>query len=109
MQRAQFAQTFANLAKLVAALWPPNWREVDGPTEDTLDTMLLDEGLCLAWVPPAAILRRLFTAETSQQRRRIIGSSWNQVVLAAKDELRQVPHRGCDITSRSRTKPLMRS
>jgi hypothetical protein len=34
MQRTQFAQTFANLAKLAASVWPRNWRDVDGPAED---------------------------------------------------------------------------
>jgi hypothetical protein len=33
MQRTQFAQTFATLAKLAASVWPRNWRDVDGPAE----------------------------------------------------------------------------
>jgi hypothetical protein len=90
MQRAQFARTFANLAKLAESIWPPNWRGIGVPAEETLDDMLLDEGLCLAWVPPAAILGHLFTAGTPQQRRRIIGASWKRIALAAEDELEQV-------------------
>src|SRR5260370_42236523 len=35
MQRTQFAQPFANLAKLAASVWPRNWRDVDGPAEDS--------------------------------------------------------------------------
>ncbi|HEY5179901.1 MAG TPA: hypothetical protein VIJ07_09055 [Dermatophilaceae bacterium] len=36
------------------------------------------------------ILGRLFVADTSQQRRRIIGSSWKRIIEAARTELDQV-------------------
>jgi len=90
LQRAQFAQAFANLARLADSVWPPNWRDVDGPPHDTLDRILLDEGPCVAWLPPTVILRRLFAAETPQERRKIIGSSWKRVAVAAKSELEKV-------------------
>ncbi len=90
IQRSQFANMFANLAKLAESVWPPNWRGVDTPPHETLDSMLLDEGLCVAWVPPSSILSRLFVAETPQQRRKIIGANWNRIAAAAKAELDHV-------------------
>lgn len=106
MQRAQFARAFASLAKLGVSIWPPNWRGVGVPAEEILGGMLLDEGLCLAWLPPAAILGRLFTAGTPQQRRRIIGGSWRRIALAARDELEQVTAPGlgasCLVRAQSR-------
>lgn len=90
IQREQFAHAFVNLAKLADTLWPPNWQGAGDPAEDLLERMLLDEGLALAWVPPSDILGRLFVAETSQQRRRIIGSNWKRIIEAARTELDQV-------------------
>lgn len=33
-QRTRFAQTFANVAKAAASVWPRNWCDVEGPAED---------------------------------------------------------------------------
>lgn len=90
LQREQFARTFANLTKLTEAMWPPNWKGAGAPSDDLLDRLLLDEGLCLAWVPPASVLGRLFTAKTPQQRRKIIGGNWKRIAVAARAELEHV-------------------
>lgn len=90
IQYEQFGQTFANLAKLTKTVWPPNWRGAPPPSDGVLECLLLDEGLPLAWVPPARILRRLFAADTAEARRRIIGSGWKRIAEAAKIELEQV-------------------
>jgi hypothetical protein len=90
VQRAQFARMFADLAKLAETIWPPNWKGAGQPPAELLDRLLLDEGLCLAWVPPAPVLRGLFAADTPQTRRKIIGANWKRIALAAREELEQV-------------------
>ena len=52
--------------------------------------MLLDEGLCLTWVPPSPVLDRLFSAASAQERRSVIGRSWKTIVVASERELDEV-------------------
>jgi hypothetical protein len=49
-----------------------------------LQTLLLDEGLALAWVPPTDILSALLAAPSKQERRRILGRRWKRIVAACR-------------------------
>jgi hypothetical protein len=88
-QRAQFAETFASFAKVLDTAWPPNWHGAQRPDQLklSLESMLLDEGLCLAWVPPTPVLERLFAASSRQDRRSVIGRSWKYILDASEREL----------------------
>lgn len=69
----------------------PNWRGVKFPDNfDDIETMLLDEGLPLAWVPPAAVLQQLFDAPDAPARRRIIGRKWQMLSAACREQLESV-------------------
>lgn len=84
-QRAQFESIFENVSRIIDRMLPPNWRGVRGMSQ--LETLLLDEGLALAWVPPADILNALLAASSKQERRRILGRRWKRVVAACRESI----------------------
>ena len=87
-QRKRFEELFASIRRGIEKLLPPNWR---GLTDfSNSETLLLDEGLALAWVPPREILQLLFDAPTQQDRRKILGRRWKRVVLACRESLESI-------------------
>jgi hypothetical protein len=87
LQRDQFADIIKNARAMVRAAMPPNWRDDNITIPANLEVMLLDEGLALAWVPQAAVVQRLFSASSAQERRRILGARWTTVTKACITEL----------------------
>lgn len=87
LQRDQFAETISRVRAAVTASLPPNWRSDDVSVPRNLETLLLDEGLALAWVPPAAVVAKLFDPGTTAARRRIIGSRWKLITRACLEQL----------------------
>lgn len=81
-QRSHFEGIFENFSRFIDGMLPPNWRGVR--KMDQLETILLDEGLALAWIPPADILTALLDASSKQERRRILGRRWKRVVAACR-------------------------
>lgn len=90
LQRDQFADLIAAARKAAFSSLPPNWSDDAISIPKELEQLLLDEGLPLAWVPPTAILARVFAAGTPQERRRIIGRSWKRIGEACVAELDRV-------------------
>jgi hypothetical protein len=84
-QRAQFEGIFENIHRILDGILPPNWRGVRKLSH--LETLLLDEGLALAWVPPTDILNALLSASSKQERRRILGRRWKRVVAACRESI----------------------
>lgn len=82
---------FAELLELLTNRYrhlPPNWWPVDIALDtrgDALRTLLLDEGIPLAWVPNAALVDRLLDADTAQQRRQLIRDGWRGIVRDCED------------------------
>ncbi|TDU87558.1 hypothetical protein EV138_1082 [Kribbella voronezhensis] len=76
LQREQFGKIFEQLRRVAERILPPNWHGANGLSVDLLETLLLDEGLPLAWVPPKAVLEKVFAAPTPAQRRNVIGRNW---------------------------------
>jgi hypothetical protein len=87
-QRAQFEGIFENVRRVLDSILPPNWRGVRNLGQ--LETLLLDEGLALAWVPPTDILNALLSAASKQERRRILGRRWKRVVAACREAVESV-------------------
>lgn len=79
---AQFDEIAKNLAKIAARAYPPNWQLDDGLVRlpDDLETLLINEGIPLAWVPPTHVLEKLFAAQTPGERRRVLSSNWKAIV-----------------------------
>lgn len=84
-QRKQFEGIFENFRQIIDRMLPPNWHGVRGMNQ--LETLLLDEGLALAWVPPTDILNALLAASSKQERRRILGRRWKRVVAACRESI----------------------
>lgn len=87
-QRIQFEDIFEQLSRAFDAVVPPNWRGVHAL--DQMETLLLDEGLALAWVPPTDILNALLEASSQQERRRILGRRWKRIVAACREAIEAV-------------------
>lgn len=68
-------EIFAALGPLIERLIFPNWQGARLTTPAILETLLLKEGLPLAWVPPSSVFVRLVAAKSESDRRRIIGGS----------------------------------
>lgn len=92
LQRDQFASIIESARAAATARLPPNWRGDEVSIPKDLETMLLDEGLPLAWVPPQEIVVKLFAAPTPSDRRKILGVRWKAVTRACLEELQNVTH-----------------
>ncbi|MEV5967310.1 hypothetical protein AB0L70_36415 [Kribbella sp. NPDC051952] len=79
LQREQFGKIFERLRQVVESILPPNWRGASGLSVDLLETLLLDEGLPLAWIPPTDVLEKVFAAPTPAKRRSVIGRNWKTI------------------------------
>ncbi|MGV9662766.1 hypothetical protein [Nocardia niigatensis] len=84
LQRDRFGEILKGIAAQRERLKPPNWRGVPTPSATLLEAMLLDEGLALAWVPDGELLGKLFTASSGQERRRIMGRQWKNIVATCR-------------------------
>jgi len=85
--RIQIGALLAGFKESLDDLILPNWREVDHPEWEDILGMLLDEGLALAWTPPAAVLSKLFAAKSPADRRRVIGRNWRIIVTDCREQL----------------------
>lgn len=92
-QRRQWDSVFEGLRTLTEKFLPPNWKDVKYPDFATIEAILLDEGIPLAWVPSHHILQALLDAPDAAARRRIIGRRWRGVVSDCEAVLNGVSHR----------------
>jgi hypothetical protein len=76
--------------KMLAAQLPPNWTSIEMPPDSLINTILMDEGLPLAWVPSAAILSDLFLAPDAESRLRIIDTNAVQILDDCDDLLHSI-------------------
>ncbi|WP_159080340.1 hypothetical protein [Nocardia suismassiliense] len=97
LQRDEFKTVFEHIEHFLEKLTPPrahlflpNWRAHHGISEDKLKTLLLDEGLALAWVPDAELLDQLITARSVQERRTILGRKWKRVTSSCRSEVESI-------------------
>ncbi len=91
-QNRQWDSLFETLRTLAEKFLPPNWKVVKHPGFKTIEAILLDEGIPLAWIPNSDILQALFDAPDAAARRRIIGRRWHRVVSDCEVVLSGVSH-----------------
>jgi hypothetical protein len=86
--RVQFAELAKNFGKILSTSFPPNWQgEELIQVPMNLETMLLDEGLPLAWVPPRPVLEEVFATHSAGARRTVLSNNWRRIVQACVSEL----------------------
>lgn len=88
--RSNLQSLFDGVRKAVEAWLPPNWQGVHPPSGHLIETILLDEGIPLAWVPSAELLTALLGAPDGAARRRIIGRRWRRLVSDCEAALTEV-------------------
>ncbi|MFF2632687.1 hypothetical protein ACFVR6_07400 [Microbacterium sp. NPDC058021] len=75
---------------------PPNWSGVSATVhfdEDELRSIILVEGIPLAWVPSAALIDRLLTAEHAKARREQIRNGWRGILRDCERAVGELPSR----------------
>lgn len=88
MWAEQFSGLTKNLGKIVEWSHPPNWRgDKTLLLPANLETLLLDEGLPLAWVPARNVLDKMFVANTASERRKILYSNRKGIISLCLLEL----------------------
>lgn len=60
--------------------YPANWRELTGEEVEQVVRLMLDPGLCLAWVPRPSILRELVAAEGDEARTAVLEQRSDDIV-----------------------------
>jgi hypothetical protein len=92
-QHQQWAPLFEQLRKSVESWLPPNWQGIRLPGDHLIETILLDEGIPLAWVPSQEVLTAILNAPDAAARRRIIGRRWLRVVSDCEASLAEVTNK----------------
>jgi hypothetical protein len=77
--RTAIAPLLDELTSPLRGVWPGNLDELDLHV-DEMKTLMIDEGLPIAWVPRTAILRSVAAAKTALQRRAVYGRRWVAIV-----------------------------
>lgn len=77
--RTAIAPLLAELTSPFRGVWPGNLAELDLEVDD-MKTLMIDEGLPIAWVPRMSIVRSVVAAETPQLRRAVYGRRWVAIV-----------------------------
>ncbi|WP_326763284.1 hypothetical protein OG978_47060 (plasmid) [Streptomyces sp. NBC_01591] len=90
-QTARWHQVFSSLAEAARSIYPENLREL-APRLDEMETLLVDEGIPLMWVPGPSTVQVLLEAPDAAARRRLIGQRWNGIVNSCEDALEEVRH-----------------
>ncbi|MGH3401316.1 MAG: hypothetical protein ACRDRJ_02185 [Streptosporangiaceae bacterium] len=91
-QHKQWGSLFESLHRLAERFFPPNWQGVEHPDFDTIEVILVDEGIPLAWIPCPETLQALLDASDARGRRKIIGRRWKGIVSDCEEVLDEVSH-----------------
>lgn len=91
LQRDSLSGLFADIARAAKLIdVPPNLHDHVDLDWDLIETILLDEGIPLAWVPPSDVVGQLLQASSPAERRTIIGRRWRGITnscIASIDEV----------------------
>ncbi|MFD8992258.1 hypothetical protein ACFVZ4_29955 [Streptomyces goshikiensis] len=81
--------TLNRIAQQMEELLPSNWSGLSGRYEEVIPVMR-DEGIPLAWVPPAPVVRELLDAPDAPARRAVLEKHQPAVWAACRDALDEV-------------------
>ncbi|MFB7341282.1 hypothetical protein [Streptomyces hydrogenans] len=91
LQTARWHRVFASMAEAARGIYPENLREL-APGIDEMETLLVDEGIPLMWVPGRGTVRALLEAPDAVARRRLIGQRWKGIASDCESVLDEVKH-----------------
>ncbi|MFI5662272.1 hypothetical protein [Streptomyces sp. NPDC051684] len=91
--RDQWQGIFASLVELRRQVLPENLRDA-APNLKALETLLIDEGIPLMWVPGPKTVRALLDASDTAARRRVIGQRWRGIANDCTAILEGIDHPG---------------
>jgi hypothetical protein len=89
----KWAPTFARMAKDLERMLPLNWHGTTKPGWGVIESILLDEGITLAWVPRKKMLQALFDAKDGTARRVILDKHWMALSADCEQVLGEISHR----------------
>lgn len=82
---------FESIGDITARIYPENLRELRPPLED-LETLLVDEGIPLMWVPGAEIAEVLLAESDAPSRRRVMRQRWKGIVTDCESVINKADH-----------------
>ncbi|MEU9654358.1 hypothetical protein AB0E00_36455 [Streptomyces sp. NPDC048110] len=84
------ADTLTTVHRAIERVFPGNWL---GESLDYTEMVpVLEEGVPLAWVPSAPVIRRLLVATDGQARARVLEANTEEIVTACREALSAVTH-----------------
>ncbi|MFD0372853.1 hypothetical protein [Streptomyces sp. NPDC127114] len=90
-QAERWQRLFSSMAEAVRSIYPENLREL-APGLDEMETLLVDEGIPLMWVPAPRTVQALLEAPDAATRRRLIGRRWKGITNDCEAVLEGVEH-----------------
>lgn len=88
----QWERIFESIRDFQSRIFPENWDGVSRPGIDEFESLLIDEGIALMWVPGPKVVQALLDASTAAERRRIISRRWKGIVADCETVLNNVTH-----------------
>ncbi|MEV6952056.1 hypothetical protein [Streptomyces sp. NPDC051183] len=88
----QWERIFESIRDFQSRIFPENWDGVSRPGIDEFESLLIDEGIALMWVPGPKVVQALLDASTASERRRIISRRWKGIVTDCETVLNNVTH-----------------
>jgi hypothetical protein len=88
----QWERIFESIRDFQSRVFPENWEGVSRPGIDEFESLLIDEGIALMWVPGPKAVQALLNASTAAERRRIISRRWRGIVTDCETVLSNVTH-----------------
>ncbi|WP_406258758.1 hypothetical protein [Streptomyces nigra] len=88
----QWERIFESIKDFQSRIFPENWEGVIRPDIAEFESLLIDEGIALMWVPGPTVIQALLDASTAAERRRLISRRWKGIVTDCEAMLRGVTH-----------------
>ncbi|KAF3465467.1 hypothetical protein [Streptomyces sp. Tu 3180] len=88
----QWERIFESIRDFQSRIFPENWEGVNRPGVAEFESLLIDEGIALMWVPGPKAIQALLDASTAAERRRIISRRWKGIVTDCEVALSDVTH-----------------
>jgi hypothetical protein len=88
----QWERIFESIRDFQSRIFPENWEGVNRPGISEFESLLIDEGIALMWVPGPKTIQALLDASTAAERRRIISRRWKGIVTDCEVVLSDVTH-----------------